>query len=95
MAQAQHLQACLLFDTAGAQTNGSWRVVGSAGAVPIHALPFTDETVLFWERNSNSNGSSNSVYYLRVSLSCKLFVTQRTSTHQPLYCQLQQAMLTL
>lgn len=54
--------------TVGAQTNGTWRVVGNAGAVPIHALPFTDETVLFWERNSNNNGSSNCAYNLRVSL---------------------------
>ena len=42
---------------AGAQTNGSWRVVGNSGSVPVHALPFTN-IVLFMQRGNNANGTS-------------------------------------
>ncbi|DBA68157.1 TPA: hypothetical protein ACH3X2_013911 [Trebouxia sp. C0005] len=43
---------------AAGPTNGTWRVVGNSGSTPVHALPFTNELVLFMQRTSNSNGSS-------------------------------------
>lgn len=47
--------------TAGAATNGTFRVVGNSGAVPVHALPFTNELVLFMQRGNNANGSTYNV----------------------------------
>ncbi len=43
---------------AGAAQNGSWRVVGNSGSVPVHALPFTNELVLFMQRGNNGNGTA-------------------------------------
>lgn len=40
--------------------NGSYKVVGNSGAVPIHALPFTNELVLFMTRGANYNGTQYS-----------------------------------
>lgn len=37
---------------------GSFRVVGSSGAEPIHALPFANDLLLFLQRGSNGNGTS-------------------------------------
>ena len=43
---------------AGAAQNGSWRVVSNSGSVPVHALPFTNELVLFMQRGNNGNGTA-------------------------------------
>lgn len=40
-----------------ASVTGSWQVVGSSGALAIHAIPFTNELVLFMARPNNANGS--------------------------------------
>ena len=65
---------------AAGPTNGTWRVVGNAGSVPVHALPFTNELILFMQRADNSNGSSYDP-----SLKCELFLSLCWSHH--LACQ--------
>ena len=47
-------------------TNGSWQVVGNAGALAVHAIPFVNDLVLFMSRPSNLN-ESNDDPYLTVS----------------------------
>ena len=44
--------------SAGAAVNGSWRVLGNSGSVPVHALPFTNDLLLFLQRGNNANGTS-------------------------------------
>lgn len=52
------LEFCICF--VGAAVNGSYKVVGNSGAVPIHALPFTIELLLFMTRGANYNGTQYS-----------------------------------
>ena len=43
-------------------TNGSWQVVGNAGALAVHAIPFVNDLVLFMSRPSNLNDSNDDPY---------------------------------
>ena len=41
---------------------GSWQVVGNAGALAVHAIPFTNDLILFMSRPNNRNGSGDDPY---------------------------------
>ena len=41
---------------------GSWKVVGNAGALAVHAIPFTNGLILFMSRPNNRNGSGDDPY---------------------------------
>ena len=45
-----------------ASTDGSWKVIGNAGALAVHAIPFTNELILFMSRPNNKNGSGDDPY---------------------------------
>ena len=63
-----------LFRGAGnLSTDGSWKVVGNAGALAVHAVPFSNDLVLFMQRPNNLNGSGDDPYLIVRSISSEAF----------------------
>ena len=51
-------------------TYGSWQVVGNAGALAVHAIPFTNDLILFMSRPNNRNGSGDDPYLTVKTVRC-------------------------
>ena len=61
---------------------GSWKVVGNAGALAVHAIPFINGLILFMSRPNNRNGSADDPY-LTVNT-----VSRASSSHTEMLCSL-------